>query len=153
MLIFRSGDATQPHSNGCILHICNSVGKWGAGFVMALSNRWKEPENEYRKWYHDGTYPGSGEFKLGNIQQVLIPNTKLSVCNMIAQFNIKSSSNPSPIRYDALRSCLIKVDEKIPNIDLHAPRFGCGLAGGNWDKIQTIVLSTIGHRNLFIYDL
>ena len=40
------GDATQPVGEGekLILHIVNDSNRWGAGFVLSLSKRWKEPE-------------------------------------------------------------------------------------------------------------
>ena len=43
------GDATAPQGEGnkIICHICNDVGGWGAGFVMALSKKWKQPVEEY----------------------------------------------------------------------------------------------------------
>ncbi|MBM7418211.1 MULTISPECIES: hypothetical protein [Chryseobacterium] len=42
------GDATNPQTEGnkIITHICNDIGGWGKGFVLAISNRWKNPENE-----------------------------------------------------------------------------------------------------------
>lgn len=43
---FLIGDATEPVAEGnkIICHICNDIGKWGAGFVLALSKRWYQPE-------------------------------------------------------------------------------------------------------------
>ena len=62
---YIKGDATQPTGNGnkIIVHVCNDIGGWGKGFVMALSKRWKAPEQEYRNWYvsQDG-------FELGAVQ-------------------------------------------------------------------------------------
>ena len=52
---YLEGDATQPIGNGpkIIVHVCNDIGGWGKGFVVAISKRWKEPEAEYRRWYKD----------------------------------------------------------------------------------------------------
>lgn len=52
MLTSRTGDATQPGSNGpsVLVHICIDQGHWGAGFVLALSRRFKAPEAAYRAW-------------------------------------------------------------------------------------------------------
>jgi O-acetyl-ADP-ribose deacetylase (regulator of RNase III) len=43
---YIKGDATNPVSEGekIICHICNDIGRWGKGFVLAISRRWKEPE-------------------------------------------------------------------------------------------------------------
>lgn len=35
------GDATRPDTDGpvIIVHVCNDVGGWGRGFVVAISKR------------------------------------------------------------------------------------------------------------------
>ncbi len=50
---YIKGDATKPISDGnkIIVHICNDIGGWGKGFVMAITKRWTEPENKYRGWF------------------------------------------------------------------------------------------------------
>ena len=51
-LKYVDGDATQPQGPGLkyIIHCCNDVGAWGAGFVLAISKRWPGPEKAYREW-------------------------------------------------------------------------------------------------------
>ena len=50
-LSFIKGDATSPQAKGrkIIAHICNDLGKWGKGFVMAVSARWTalRPKRRY----------------------------------------------------------------------------------------------------------
>ena len=50
---FMTGDATKPVGDGpkIIVHICNDIGGWGKGFVLAISKRWQEPEAAYRGWH------------------------------------------------------------------------------------------------------
>jgi len=50
---YVKGDATTPQGDGhkIIVHVCNDLGKWGKGFVLAISKRWKEPEATYRAAY------------------------------------------------------------------------------------------------------
>ncbi len=38
---YIKGDATQPQAGGnkVIAHVCNDLGGWGKGFVMAISKR------------------------------------------------------------------------------------------------------------------
>jgi hypothetical protein len=47
------GDATNPQTKGnkIIVHVCNDIGGWGKGFVLAISKRWKQPEQQYRAWF------------------------------------------------------------------------------------------------------
>ena len=44
-IAYTTGDATAPEGDGpkIIVHVCNDVGGWGRGFVMAISKRWPEP--------------------------------------------------------------------------------------------------------------
>ena len=49
---YLTGDATSPKTNGnkIIVHICNDIGAWGKGFVLAISKKWNRPKNEYQSW-------------------------------------------------------------------------------------------------------
>ena len=53
MIHYCIGDATYPNGIGNMIipHICNDIGGWGAGFVLAISKRWKLPEQKYYEWY------------------------------------------------------------------------------------------------------
>ncbi|MFJ5832567.1 hypothetical protein [Streptomyces sp. NPDC093089] len=45
-ITYVRGDATAPHGKGVkiVAHVCNDLGGWGKGFVVAVSRRWPEPE-------------------------------------------------------------------------------------------------------------
>jgi hypothetical protein len=66
-----TGDATEPEAEGnkILAHVCNDVGGWGKGFVLAISRRWPEPEREYRRW-HRGR--AANDFSLGAVQVVAV---------------------------------------------------------------------------------
>ncbi len=70
-IVYVVGDATRPSGDGAriIVHVCNDVGGWGKGFVLAVSRRWPEPEREYRRWYRER---GPDEFALGRVQFVQV---------------------------------------------------------------------------------
>ena len=148
------GDATRPESwgNTIIAHICNDSGKWGKGFVMAISRRWPEPEEKYRAWYRDREHASSG-FKLGavrfvavkTIDTVLNPGLKIWIANMIAQHETRTAENPTPIRYGALSTALQHVAEfaKKNDASVVMPKIGSGLAGGDWSKIERLIIEAI----------
>lgn len=147
---YLKGDATNPQVEGnkIITHICNDMGGWGKGFVMAVSKRWKMPEEEYRRWYKQGE-----NFELGEIQMVKV-EADIWVCNMIGQHKINTNLNGTPpIRYEAVRKCLEKLYRKaqILNASIHMPRIGCGLAGGKWEKIEPIICETLLKDNIEVY--
>lgn len=100
------GDATKPSVDGpaIIAHICNDIGAWGAGFVRALSTRWKSPEQQYRLWFR-GALASAPPFALGQVQFVHV-GEEVFVANMIAQHGIGRCANPPPIRYEAVNEAL-----------------------------------------------
>ena len=68
---YVQGDATQPQGTGpkVICHVCNDIGRWGKGFVLAVTKRWPEPEAAYREWYRER---GNNDFVLGAVQLVQV---------------------------------------------------------------------------------
>lgn len=150
---YIKGDATQPIDNGnkIIVHVCNDIGGWGKGFVMAISKRWTEPERQYRDWFKS-----KSEFELGAVQFVKVEED-LWIANLIGQHKInKDEKGNAPIRYEAISEGLIKVSEFAlsHNASVHMPRIGCGLAGGKWEVVEPIILETLSERNVevTVYD-
>lgn len=166
---FKMGDATNPTNSGTkiIVHICNDVGGWGKGFVMAISKRWKEPEAEYRNWYKNkeleqtdtvkferlerrDKYSSEKKFELGNVLFVKVTDD-IWIANMIAQRDIRADKyGQPPIRYSFVSECLQRVRQfaKRQNASVHMPRIGCGLAGGQWPEIEEII-----NENLIGYEI
>lgn len=155
-IIHKNGDVLHPHTINkyakvIIPHVCNDIGGWGAGFVLALSKMWKEPEKEYRS---------KKEYILGDCDLIKVTND-IFVANMIGQHGLISNHNTQPIRYDAIKKALTfiksvivfenKNNEQI--FEIHAPKFGCGLAGGSWDVIERILEDVFGdiHLDIVIY--
>lgn len=141
---YVEGDATTPEGGGfkAIVHCCNNIGAWGAGFVMALSKRWDRPEKEYREWYRRRKEKGK-ELRLGSVQIVPVEDD-IVVANLIGQHGIRASEGRIPIRYEALSrgfEFLAQYILKRPelNASVHAPRIGCGLAGASWSQVEPLL--------------
>ncbi|MFD6950688.1 Appr-1-p processing protein [Nocardiopsis sp. TSRI0078] len=133
------GDATSPQAPGpkIIAHVCNNRGGWGKGFVLALSRRWPEPERDYRAWHRERA---RNDFALGAVRLVQV-SSDTWVANMVAQHGTRRGSGGPPIRYEAVASCLRALNPHALELGatVHMPRIGCGLAGGEWDRIQPLV--------------
>jgi len=148
------GDATAPQGNGnkIICHVCNDIGAWGAGFVIAISRKWKTPEIAYRL---------KKEYTLGTVDFVRVEND-IIVANMVAQRGIMDTQKKGvidaaaepAIRYGAVRACLAKVNDQAYHTGstIHMPRIGCGLAGGRWEEIEAIIKDVIS-VDVYVYDL
>lgn len=177
MIRYLKGDATSPQAKGTkfIVHICNTEGKWGAGFVMAVSRRWPITRDLFLRWYNGklrkiecfGHVECSfqSKFALGAVQFVHVQRDVV-VCNMVAQKGIKTGSSGPPIRYDALKRCLTEVANEVRSysgtvrgygiersVSIHMPRIGCGLAGGKWELVEPLARDAFAGLDVCVYDL
>lgn len=139
---YVAGDATAPVGDGAkvIVHVCNDLGKWGKGFVLAVSRRWKEPERVYKASF-DGIPPPA----LGDVQFVPVTGA-IVVANLIGQHGVATrATGTPPVRYEAIREGLAKVaaHARASRASVHMPRIGCGLAGGEWPRIELLIAETL----------
>lgn len=152
------GDATNPRGQGnkLIVHICNNEGAWGAGFVLAISQKWKEPEKHYKEWFKTKEEKLPNKPRLGN-NEIIKVEPDIWIANMIAQNGLSRSDNRPLVNYVALRKCLRKVSvfAKGNGVSVHMPRIGCGIAGGKWEDVEPIVLEELCRRgvDVTVYDL
>lgn len=168
MIDYVEGDATKPLGDGhkFIIHCCNDIGAWGSGFVLALSRMSPVPEACYRWWHQVGSQAANvtGAFELGACQFVELTQD-ITVVNMIGQEGTISNPRDAtpPIRYWAIEECLDHVRAAVwharyishDNPSVHCPRFGAGLAGGNWDRIEQMIDGVLTNDDISttVYDL
>lgn len=151
---YVTGDATEPLGGGqkIIVHVCNNIGAWGRGFVMALSRKWPEPERQYRDWHRKH----GRNLELGAVQFVEVQD-EIRVANLVGQHEIRRQNNEAPIRYEAIRAGLGAVAAEATRLQasVHMPRIGTGLAGGSWDQIVPIIESELCSKGIAVtvYDL
>ncbi len=149
------GDATSPQADGgrVIVHVCNDIGGWGRGFVLALSSKWESPEHEYRSWFKRQSDP---LFELGQVQFVEV-ESQMWVANMIGQRDTRRRGGRPPVRYEAIREGLGHVADFAheKSASVHMPRIGCGLAGGDWTEVEQIIEEALCGRSIdvTVYDL
>jgi len=146
---YIKGDATKPAAvgNKIIVHVCNDVGGWGKGFVLAISRRWQEPEKAYREWFKRKTGFGLGEVQFIKVEE------DLWIANLIGQHRLnRDEDGNAPIRYEAIERGLAKVAQFAKEIDasIHMPRIGCGLAGGSWDRIEPIIMEALSAYDIAV---
>jgi len=155
MIKYVQGDATMPRlaqrEMGLIAHVCNDRGGWGRGFVLALSNRWAQPEGAYRMWHRTRCNEQGEPFKLGNIQYVRV-DSYLYVVNMIAQAGY---GGPTPLHLESLETCLGKVAQLAREVkaSVHMPRIGTGLGGSSWEVVGPVVSGQLPDIPVTVYDL
>lgn len=127
-----------------IPHVCNNINLFGAGFASYLSNRYPIIKENFLML--------GNKSKLGYVQYITIEKNinysyELIIANMIAQNGTISRNNPRPINYEALVYCMINVRNMVKSheaksnnrVELHCPKFGSNLAGGNWAFISNLI--------------
>ncbi|MGM0345625.1 macro domain-containing protein [Streptomyces sp. Adlamb9] len=153
-IAFVRGDATTPSGKGpkIIAHVCNDIGGWGKGFVLALSRRRPEPERAYRAWHRDRAH---NDFGLGAVQLVQV-DPRTWVANMVGQRGIRTGSKGVPVRYEAIDTALTGLAAHALDLGacVHMPRIGCGLAGGTWSRVEPLVIERLTGRGIgvTVYD-
>lgn len=159
-LTYRVGDATSPTESGykIITHVTNLVGGWGAGFVLAISKKWPQPEREYRNLFTSFSQKAPA---LGLTQFVEV-EPDITIANMLAQKFLgirinKNNLKQIPLDYPALEICMKSVAKEAikRNAIIVAPRFGAGLAGGDFSIIEKMIkkIWCDAGINVTIYDL
>lgn len=137
---------------GCevlIPHVCNNAGVMGAGVARALADAFPGVDKEYRRLCSER----DGEVLGHTITEHVEPH--VYVMNMICQDGFNYGE--PPLRYGALVHCMEAVlhlakthDEMNVKTAVVAPRFGAGLAGGNWDVIRSLVIELWVSRGLTV---
>lgn len=149
-ITYIRGDATVPSVKGVkvIAHVCNDIGGWGKGFVLAISRRWPEPEKCYRAWHRERA---SNDFGLGAVRFVQV-EPYVWVANMVGQRGIRTGSKGVPVRYEAIDAALERLGEKAAELgaSVHMPRIGCGLAGGKWSRIEPLITERLVRRGIAV---
>lgn len=162
--IFLSLDSlmsSSVHSTTLIVpHVCNNVDVFGGGFTAGIVQHYPIVRDNYHM-----LGPSFLKKNLGYTQFILARehkknNNQIIFANMIAQNGTISPRNKRPLNYLALCRSMLSVSkyikEKIStdqSVQIHAPKFGGGLAGGNWGFISDLIDDIWGEFQVFIYDI
>lgn len=151
-------------TNGCsviIPHVCNNSGFFGAGFVSAINKHYPIVKENYELLGKQFLKHNLGYTQFIEVFHNKNHDHKLIFANMIAQNNIRSTTNIRPLNYYALMKCMVSVnryvetnfdnDNKKPQI--HCPKFGSGLAGGNWNFVENLIEDIWKNFAVFVYYL
>lgn len=138
-------------------HVCNNVGSFGAGFAKEVAIRYPIVQENF---YLLGKRTQLGYTQFVDTHTNKNNGSKIIFANMIAQNGLISPKNPRPLNYAALVRTMSNVKNYILtnsktndiDIEIHAPKFGCGLAGGNWHFIHDLIEDMWGDQTVVIYE-
>lgn len=158
-------DRVTSGNNGCTVfvpHVCNNIDLFGAGFAAQLAEKYPSVKQDYHLL---GKHFLRNNFGYSQVLKVYEDNKfkhKLFFVNMIAQNGVKGSNNFRPLNYLALVKSMntlsqyIKLNTGFSNksekIEIHCPKFGSGLAGGNWQFVSDLIDDIWGQFNVVVYN-
>lgn len=138
-------------------HVCNNVNAFGAGFAGSIASFYPEVKVNYHLL---GSNMRLGHTQFISVRKDKTYNHEIIVANMIAQNGIINKKNPRPLNYAALTQCMLSVKNYGQNIlntqdktkvEIHSPKFGSGLAGGNWEFIEDLIQDIWTNTDIFVY--
>jgi hypothetical protein len=135
-----SAIAQMPDKNIIIPHVTNDQGGWGSGFVLPLAKNFPLAEHAYR------TQP---YYMMGEVDFVPIRDGEVItryVVNMCAQTLGGRNTGERDLKYQKLAECMERVATFWKGLkaegeswEIVCPKFGSGLAGGNWEFIKELI--------------
>ena len=136
---------------GFVCHQCNCRGVMGAGVALAIRKKWPIVYSEYRTAYTQNN------LKLGNVIFVRATDN-VCVANLCGQDHY--GRNATYTDYSAVDKAVYRVSqvrgESNKRINSVIPVYfpdhmGCGLAGGNWDIVYSIIEKHIPDATIVTY--
>ena len=112
-----------------IVHGCNCHNRMKSGFAKELVERIPEAEAADNKTIH------GDEDKLGNYSMAIKGN--LFVVNAYTQY--RYGTDQVQVDYGAMRDVFKLIKRDFSGKRIGFPLIGCGLAGGDWNKVSAII--------------
>jgi hypothetical protein len=143
-------------------HVCNNVDVFGAGFAAQVGENYPEVKANYHLLGKNFLRNNLGHSQIVKVYEDKKYRHKLFFVNMIAQNGIKNPKNHRPLHYGALVKSMTLLSQYIHNntgysqktekIEIHCPKFGSGLSGGNWSFISDLIEDLWRPYNVFVYN-
>jgi len=118
-----------------ISHGCNCFCNMGAGIAPQMA----EAFGANKFTMEDIAYFGDRD-KLGTIDFKRVKD--VWVVNSYTQFGFgrnHTGGEKKPLDYVALRDCMRAINEEFDGHHIGLPMIGCGLAGGDWERVKKII--------------
>jgi hypothetical protein len=136
-----------------IPHVVANTNGFNSGFAVAVERNYPIVK---------ANYDLLTTYKLGEDQFIKIESgnkRNIVFVNMIAQ-NSNARRGKRQLNYLSLVKCMASIGTYIRNnysefdsnkIEIHAPKFGCGVSGGNWNFISDLIDDIWGDFATYIY--
>ncbi len=133
MIEYKKGNLLDV-TEGIIIHGCNAQGVMGSGVALAVKEKYPTAYKDYV-----AEYEYRSKLDIGNTVKSWV-SEDLMIINAITQDKY-GRDNKRYVNYAAIVRCF---DEAISyarayQYDLHFPKIGAGLGGGDWNIIEQLI--------------
>lgn len=171
---YLKGDATVVQRSKTmttvICHCCNAFGGWGRGFVVPLGMKYPKAKSDYVNFclpFQQSNVKRNelmGQLCLSKVED------NIYVANIIGQYyysrnqrdftnNIGVEAKFLPtkdgryVNYESIRSGFRKLLSLMKDAEftVQMPKLGCGLAGGDWNIIEKIIVEELSTNDIQVY--
>lgn len=143
-------------------HVCNNIDLFGAGFAAQVADRFPSVKADYHMLGKNFLKNNLGYSQIVKVYEEPKYRHGLYIVNMIAQNGTIHKNNPRPLNYLALVKAMNNLSNFIldktgfssgsEKIEIHCPKFGSGLAGGNWNFIMNLIEDVWSRYSVTIYN-
>ena len=163
----RKGDLIELAKLGefeVVAHGCNCFNTMGAGIAVKFAEVFGADrfEMEHADYRGDMNKLGNIDYEtlyLSKWENKFVRNPEendvkevVSVVNAYTQY--RYGKGGPHVDYEALRLCMRKINDMFHGAIIGLPQIGCGLAGGNWDIVKSIIKEELCDMDVIvvIYD-
>lgn len=146
-----------PGGINVIGHGANTMGKMKSGIAKSIVELWPAVAEADRDMH--AKMSKAGLCYLGEVLEIKVSESpELFVVNLYQQATTRTS-HPNKIRhvdYEAVYSALVKMEKLFPGEDAHfgfPKNLGCGLAGGEWTIVKSMIDHVYQNRKVTIVNL
>lgn len=151
MIILVKGDLLLSDCN-VLAHGCNCFNTMGRGVAGYIRHKYPEVYEADQK-----TISGDRK-KLGTFTFSEIEGLNLLIFNLYSQYYYGAVSHGKHyLDYEALENALVAIKRFLQERNIYnsskigMPKIGCGLAGGNWNRVQDILNKVFDDKEIYIY--
>ena len=127
-------DLAEQGEFDVIVHGCNCYNTMGSGIARQIRERFPEA------WMADQATPEGDVNKLGTISVAEDPTKRFLIINAYTQYGFnRAGENEDVFEYTAFQLILEKMLKRIPSNRFGFPMIGTGLAGGNKERILSML--------------
>lgn len=136
--------------------VCHQVNCFtmGAGVAKALYLKYPDVKIQHKRKINSFVNFKTRKELLGEICIAKTGMDNKYICNMFAQYYYGRNKKYCYTDYKAFKKCLSKIEKINKNMVIVFPyNIGCGLAGGDWNKIYGILEEFSNNREVYLYKL